>query len=265
MKCSNCGFESDQSYSFCPRCGAAEAAQPVSCPSSAADRVLQALKDKLFLVICILMSALCVLSLSADSMPLIQILATVFLWLTYAQSRKDIADPKHLRCVSGTVYAQYVITYVLAVLLLVLGMVLSAFLGTLTSDPEFMESLLSGMVDTAGIYGEVAPLIASISSSVIMVIFALIAAVMVVINIFSLRYIHRFVKSVYQSVETGTLALAHTKAAQVWLFIYGGLSAASALSNLGTAGLIPALCSGTEAAVVILAGLLIRKYFPCNK
>ena len=101
--------------------------QDASGRSGFADQLLPALKDPLFLVVCILLSISCLLSLSAGSVPLIDILITVFLWLTYAQARKDIADAGHLRCVSGALYAQYVIVYVVAGLLLVVGVILMLY------------------------------------------------------------------------------------------------------------------------------------------
>ncbi len=259
MKCENCGYENEQGYSFCPNCGAEAQPQTLSRPS-AADRLLCVLKDNLFLVICILMSASCILSLSVDSVPLINILITVFLWLTYAQSRKGIADAKHLRCVSGAVYAQYVITYVLAGLMLLVGAIFALAFGFLANDPDFLDTLLSGFVDTTEYYAMIAQGLASVSGGLILFAFALIAAIMVVINIFSLRYIHRFAKSVYQSIEAGALALKHTKATQICLYIIGGLSAASALSGFATNQLLAALNSATSAAITIIAGLLIRKY-----
>ena len=106
MKCNQCGFEAAQDSLFCPQCGE-RMVQDASGRSGFADQLLPALKDPLFLVVCILLSISCLLSLSAGSVPLIDILITVFLWLTYAQARKDIADAGHLRCVSGALYAQY--------------------------------------------------------------------------------------------------------------------------------------------------------------
>ena len=79
-----------------------------------------------------------------DSVPLIHILITVFLWLTYAQSRKDVADAEHLRCVSGAVYAQYVIVYVAAGLCLLAGVIFAVSFSFLTDHSEYIHTLLSG-------------------------------------------------------------------------------------------------------------------------
>ena len=95
-------YENNNLEAEITQCPNFESEEQIVAPvQTVADRVLPALKDGIFLAICILMSASCLISLSMDSIPLINILATVFLWLTYAQSRKDIVDAKHLRCVSG--------------------------------------------------------------------------------------------------------------------------------------------------------------------
>lgn len=250
MKCTNCGFESEVDYPVCPQC------QAQAQPNFAAQKILGALKDPLFLIICILMSVSCLLSLSADNLPLIEILITVFLWLAYAQSCKGIADAKHLRCVSGALYANYVINYVVAGLVVVMGVIFAIAFSFIASDPSFLETLQSGFADVD--YDAVAQMLAIIPGGLILFIFILIAAIVIVVNIFSLRYIHRFAKSVYQSIETGELELKHTSATKVWLFIIGGSSAVSCLSADGQLSTLAS--SAASAAICIISGLLIHKY-----
>ena len=61
------------------------------------DKVLGAIKDKLFLIICILLSISCVLSFAGSEMPLIILLAVIFLWIIYSGSKNNIADPDNLK------------------------------------------------------------------------------------------------------------------------------------------------------------------------
>lgn len=253
MKCPNCGFENELGSSTCPQC------QAEIQPNPAAQKILGALKDALFLVICILMSASCLLSLSADNVPLIEILLTVFLWLTYAQGCKGNADAKHLRCISGAVYANYVITYVAAGLVLVLGLIFAAAFGMFLKDPAFLETLKLEL--NIGNYTDISPLPATFPSGLIIFLSVLAAGIIVVINIFSLRYIHRFAQSVYRSIEAGVLALKHAAAAKVLMFIYAGFSAVSCLTNLTTNQTQLFLSDAADAATCIIAGLLIHKYF----
>ena len=243
MKCPNCGFESEMNYPVCPQCQAQIPANP------AAQRILPMLKDALFLVLCILVSVSCVMSISVGSTSIIDILIAVFLWLTYAQSHKDIADAKHLRCVSGAVYANYIVTSVLAGLLVVLGLLFNAVIGFVTSDPMFLETALAGVSEVdLEMLNEI---LAIVPSAIILAVFIFIAAIIVVLNIFSMRYIHRFVQSVYKSIEAGALNLKHVSAAKTWMFIFGGFSAISIFSAEGTTAMIAV---ASECAAYIIGG-----------
>ena len=253
MKCHQCGFDSELDYPVCPQC------QAQIQPNPAAQSILGALKDSLFLVICILFSISVVMALANDSLSVPNILIAVFLWLTYAQGRKDIADAKHLRCVSGAVYANYVIAYVAAGLILVVGIICTVAFGLIAGDPSLMEGMLADVTDVD--LGALTEVFAVVPSALILVVFVIVAAIIVVLNIFSLRYIHRFAQSVYKSIEAGALNLKHVNAARNWLFIFGGFSAISFLSALSDGLVTSALNTGADAAACILAGLLIRKYF----
>ena len=225
-----------------------------------ADRILPVLKDSLFLAICILMSVVSLISLSLGNLPVIEILATVFLWLTYAQATKGIVDTKHLRCISGTVYAQYVINYVVAGLIFVTGIIIAAAFSFVMQDPSLAGSIQSALYelnDTAAILSD---LILAGSGVLVMVVFAVCAGFAVLVNIFITRYIHRFIKSVYTSVNANTLELKYVTAASVCLFIISGCSCISALTALPS--VTSMLYNGTTCATTLIAGLLIRKYFP---
>lgn len=261
MKCNNCGFENEWDLAYCPNCGAALQNEALVSPNIAATTVLAALKDNLFLVICILMSALNVLGFMIGSISVITILMTIFLWQTYAQSRKGIADPKCLRRISGTVYAGYVITYVVAGLFLVMGVLFAVVFGALAGQPEFADALLSNAGALDDMTTSIFTAFLSVGGSVILVIFALVAILVTVLNIFSMRYIHRFIKSVYQGIEAGELNLRYPNATQIWLFIFGGVTGLTALTALLSTEIATILYNAATCAIYILAGLLIRKYF----
>ena len=95
--------------------------------------------------------------------------------------------------------------------------------------------------------------IMGIVPGVAVAVFLLAAVIIVVLNMFSLRYIHRFARSVYRSIETGSLKLEHTSAAKVWLFVIGGLTVLGGLLEGQLNGL-------AEGAVCIIAGVMIHKY-----
>lgn len=259
MKCTQCGYEREENFPHCPQCGAPQETDLIS-PNPAAQKVLQVLKDPWFLIICILVSANCILSLSADGLPIISILMSVFLWLVYAQSRKDVADHTQLRNVSGTVYAQYVLTYVAAGLVLLAGVICMAAFNVLYADPYYINELLGEFIELDDNVYALFNMAGVLSGSILMVIFAFAAIVVVVFNIFSLRYIHQFAKSVYQSIDTGVLELKYANAASIWLYVFGAISGVGALPIL-SGEFASGLASGANCAACILAGLLIRRHF----
>lgn len=239
-----------------PDCQEEQMITPVK---TVADKVLPALKDTLFLVICILMSASCILSLSLGNLPLLNILITVFLWLTYAESCKNIADAKHLRCVSGTIFAQYVLTYVGAGLCALLGILFAVAFTFLTQNPELLSRMLDLFVDLDDAAYTVLYSIASVSGFLVLIISLFAAGFIVLVNVFTTRYFHRFVQSVYKSIEANIPELKHTNAARICLYILGGLSALNALTSLGSP--LVFLSHAADCAVAFFAAYLIQKYF----
>jgi hypothetical protein len=266
MKCNNCGYETEQEFSYCPQCGAttqqptAEIA-PAEQKNSVAEIIQRILRDQLFLLICILMSVSCGVQLVGSGPNVLSILFTIFLWLAYAQGRTGTVDAKHLRCISGTVYAQYVIVNVGAILVIVIGIILGFAFGTLANNLEIVTEVLSSLDLSAANIMDIQEVFSAVGGTVIFVIFALTGAAMLVLNLFSNRYLHRFAKSVYQSMETGTLELKHTKAAYAWLYVFGIFSGLSLLGNIGSGDLMLIAADLTGCAMPIFAAVLIKKYF----
>ncbi len=267
MKCKTCEFESAQDFSYCPNCGkpaqpgTVEASVSIEPVNTAAQTVLSALKDTLFLVLCILMSVSCGVALVSTGPDVLSILFTIFLWLVYGQSRNGIADAAHLRRVSGTVYAHYVIVNVCAILLVVLGGIIGLCFSALVSDTAFINEILAELDLGTDNVTLAAQLLVSASGTIFFIIFALIGAMMIVINLFSIRYIHRFAKSVYQSVESGKLELKHIKATYRWLIVFAVCSGLGLLGNLGSGDFMLIVSSAASCAMPIVAAILVKKYF----
>lgn len=235
MKCDNCGFEASES-------------------NAVSARILAVLKDPLFFVVCILTSAATIMSLANGDLPLINILISVFLWLTYAKARKDVVDIGQLRSISGALYAKYVLYYVAAGLVLVAGAVLAICVGVLGSS---VGELWKEMPDSLA---QILAILSSASSVVILVICAFAAAVMVVVNIFTNRYLHRFARSLYISLQQGVYAPECVKAAKILLFILAGCAACSGISALADNSFSGFAASAADGGSAAVAALLIRKY-----
>lgn len=284
MKCSNCGFERAENFAFCPNCGTPyvapqpvvipqpvvaepvvqavpivetipQAAQPTPQPVVAdhpLNRVLFLLKDPMYLVVCILISTSCLFSLAngLDSL-IINGLLTIFCWLTYAKGRKNVISASHLRCISGTVFASYVINYVLCGLLALAGVI---FLGITSMSSSYIFNEVLEELDM--FYGFLYSGMPLMVVGVLMFIVCLIAAAVVfVINFLGVRKIHGFTKELYQSVQLGNIYVTHTRIVRTWLFILAGYTALGAFFS-GAAF----FANGSMAAAAILAGLLVNKY-----
>ena len=255
MICSNCGYENQDSYTFCPQCGGS--LTPQEAPKSP---LLGVLQDKLFLVMCILLSCISGFTLLSGSVPLLQGLCTIFLWIVYSHSRKGTVNTQQLRSVSGTIYASYIINFVLSGILVLMGIVCAAAFGVIFSSTDYVNEILSYFTDSPEVFTTAGALLGSLSGWVFFFAFVLAAGVIVVFNIFSIGQIHTFVKSVYQNAETGTENYLKVIPAKNWLIVLAVFSGINALSSLSDS-FMAALSSGCTCALYITAVLLITKYF----
>lgn len=250
MKCNNCGFESEQDFAFCPNCSA-QAAQPIANPLG--EKVMAALRDKMFLAICILMTASAFFALTSSGIPVFQVLFSVFLWVAFAKSRNNIVDTRQLKNLSGTVYAQYVILNVTSCILIVCGVV-SAFLMGAMGGAGLFDSLLSQFgefdFDLSGV-------LAFASGWIVLVVCLVAAGVCLAISLLGWRRIHRFTKSIYKSVESYTQDIQCAAAAKNWILVLGIFEAVSALSS---GDFMTILANGSGAAATILSYLLLNKH-----
>lgn len=272
MKCSNCGFENQQNFEYCVNCGTempkVQSAQtepvgiePVSL-NPAADKVMNALKDSMFLVLCILMSVSCVMSIAIGNVPLLNILITVFLWLTYADANKGFASENHLRSVSGTVYASYIITNVACGILIACGVLLGVMNSVIDGADILTELLVEFGI--SGISSDMSDLMSQEMLGhigiVLAIVFVLIAVICLVINLLGMKKIHRFAKSVYMGIMFQNPNFENSRAAKNWLLFFGICSAISAMTSLAGGSVVATLATGCSAASAIIASILIDKY-----
>ena len=265
MKCLKCGFELEGDFGFCPQCG-----QPLTAPvpenlemptvleNPAAKRTLALIKDGMFLAVAILISIATILSFG-NGIPVFLGLSTIFLWLLYAKGVKNTADSTQIRNISGTVYAVYIVNYVLVGFVAVLGLLcagIMAIAGNVAGAMDEFEQLFDEMDFN------IAESIGSISAVIIIILFGIICAIVLLYNILGIRNIHKFIKSVYMSVDSGIENYHKPSTARAWLLALGILEVVSAVASKNLVTIIATACGG---AAMIIASILIEKYFVSMK
>lgn len=268
MKCSNCNFETNQDFVYCPNCGAAAHTEPSPEPVSlnpAADKIFALLKDNLFLVVCILMTVAAAASVISGTIPLFTILIAIFLWCTYSSAEKGFVNENQLRNISGTVYASYIVTNVLAGIFVFLGLIMSAmssFLSSLKLSDILNQLSLEFSefdIDISDFLYDLPQNIMSVIGVVLAIMFIFIAAVILVFNILGIRKIHRFIKSVYMGVMYQNPNFEKVNAAKNWILVFAIFTGISALFSL-TSSLLAFASSGCQSAAMISVYILIDKY-----
>lgn len=263
MKCLNCGLEYSNEYSNCPNCGAAAPiAEPVSL-NPVADRVTSALKDNLFLALCVAFTVSTGLSVIAGSINVIYILLTIFLWVAYSKAINNSDSSDSLRCISGTVYAQYIIDNVAAILIMVCGVIFTATFLNANNLTEMIEKTMS---DLPKELKDVIPKIESYGAEELSILLRLIGPILIVIgiltlliNFFSIRKIHKFIKSTYLSMSFRAPFIEKINATRNWLIVFAvfyGLATFYTMVNI-----LSLLINGGVCVSIILAVIIINKYF----
>lgn len=268
MKCNYCGFETKENFSFCPKCGKNVCykdnfIEPVSL-NPMADLVIDILRDKMFFVSCILLSVFTVMNTFKGGFDIIGILFTVFLWLTYASAKKGIANHKHLRCISGTYYAVYVIFTVFSILLLVATIlcVLSIVLASLFDKDAVMPIMRASFnSQDFGYFTPVLLFIFEVSEYLFFSLYVILSVGFILLCIFVIRPVHRFLKSLYKSVETGIPVFTKVKTAKNFFLVWGifcGIIALLAL--IINKDLYDFTSHASLSAANIIISILIKEY-----
>lgn len=272
MKCSHCDFSTGEMLSFCPNCGAPLI--PDDTPSSSVSecvadggrqnsgsRILAVLQDKLFLAVCILVSALTGLSIFSLSINVIGILLTIFMWMVYAAARRGGVDVARLRCISGTYFAYKVVLIVACSIMiasmLIMLIVLPVIAGSV--DMDYLASILErGFAQAFGSSGWIVGVLSGFFA-VFMVVFLLISVAGLVITLIGVNKIHRFLRSVYMHEQDGSIPYECVREAKGWCMALGIITC---VLSVITGGFLTGGCAG---AAYILLSVLIGKYLPDAK
>ena len=263
MKCTHCNFTTAEKVSYCPNCGAPMVPdeQPTAAPGAEANvsgsRVFAALGDKLFLVLCILISVSTVFSLVISNWGgvVIGVLYTIFVWMVYSARVKGNVDAARLRCLSGVLFAQKICGIVAGAFITVggiLSLVIAPVLGTAA-----VMGLINDVLSEFGLggFGGIAALASGYLVLVgISLLIGGVAAIL--ISIFGIGKMHHFVRSVYMHELDPRVAYDCVDGARKWAIVYAVFTGLGVLS-----GGIGIIVNGCICASYIIFSMLIGKYF----
>lgn len=279
MKCAYCGFECEEDFAFCTQCGkavlseeaVADVTENEAMPEAVVSdlttetavvdpvyenplpgNVLSALKDPLFLVISILVTVAAGLGFLGGSLPVLPILACIFLWIIYNRAHSDDLRVDNVRWISGVLFADYVMSYVGAAILALFGVFSGVMIEVVANSTDLLNEIVNAFEIVDAEYMDLIEIILSTSGLLIFAIFAVFAVVAFLLNFLGMRKIHAFVKSVYQSLQNGNVALHYVEAAKTWLLVFGIFQCLSVLTSFS---------NGCLGVAMILASVLIGRYF----
>lgn len=268
MICKNCNHQCADTDVFCTYCGATlekETAAPASEAFATSEPVIsqpvisdtvnpivqkwqQIFSHNLFLVMAILVSCSAVFSLLSGSVNVISILFTIFFWILFASAKKNEVSAKQIRWVSGTIYAQKIVNWVLV-----------GLLGFCAIISIFSTSLLSsilrfGNLGDSSVYSILGGFGATALGVIVAIALLIAAAFIVVVNILYITPAHQIANSLYNGfIDTNRLHIVKT-----WSLVLGILSGVSALFTIG-GGFCSFIASASVAAAYIIAYVWIDK------
>lgn len=231
---------------ICPTCG--KEYEGETCPLCASLKTEHIIADALgsgwFTAVCVMATVSLGLSLLSCTIDVIGILATIFLWILYRDGQNFEFVGKHVRWLSGLVYAMRIILWVVAGLIALVGLF------------DSYRLLLS--LQKSNAFSRYQTLFGEITAEMILFVCLAVAAVLVLMNFLLYRSIHRFVKSVYQSDEYFAKPPVKPGRAAICMAVLGALNLLSVLSAETLFGALDTLCT---AGAFLCGAWLVKVYF----
>ncbi len=240
---------------ICPECGNEYTGEKCRlCESLSIQRsIAEATGSGGFLAVCILLTVASALSLLSCTIPFLPLLGAIFCWIVYGNGSNGCFNGRLVRLLSGLCFTWFIVMWVIVGLLMLVGVmdtslvvdVLKAALLQAGTDPK-LEALLT-MGDRL--------------LTVIRYVCLAMAAGYTLINIFGVRTIHRFVKSVYLCDEAFTEKPKKVKPAFVWFIVFGVMEALKGIAELTDGNAWGALVGLCIASALFCAAYVIKTYF----
>ena len=263
MKCPYCSHKLDQTLDLCPYCKASLKNTAITLDARE-DKIIIALKSKLFLAICILSTLSFVLPIFKANFPVFDLLYTIFLWRAYIAADSYSSVKNRVKTISGMVYAEYVVTCVVSIIMLVLGLITAFLISVMATDNfsnlmDIMSQLDYGFISLFLKLG----VIQKTPALFFALLFVGISLVTLIPNLIWRIKIHYFLKSTHQSIDDKYVKIEYAKEAKNALIILSVISLViSILISKSIISFVGELCNATT---YILGAILINKYFVLEK
>lgn len=259
MNCPYCKCKLDRPLSQCPSCksklnGSDLRLTPLE------NKLLSAFNHKLFLVTAILMTASSIFALLAKTLPIFNVLFSIFFWISYSNAKKGFVNRQNLRSISGTIYAEYLMLNITAVLMIFLGFVGSFVISVANPTTEEIVKIIG----EKGIFNRlplnlVSDFLVKYFAVALLALFVILAILVIIPNLLWRSKIHNFAKSTYKSLGDNYYPVESIREARNSLFILSSISLTEhALYFTSVFKLLSAVCLSGAG---ILAAILIDKYF----
>lgn len=241
----------------------------------------------LFLATAILFSVSFAVGLAVRDFDVISLLLVIGMWLAYAAAKGGRLSENQtgIKMISGCIKAQFIITWVLigiiivsSILLMVLGPAVIDSMDDVTVDggsslvryidkfsagDEGFDIRISGVKsqDLANALSEILDTLGEYSVlifSIIGICMLICVVIVILVNMFYTRNLHKLTKSVCVSFETGTVSLEKIRTVKIWMTV---LAVFSGLGMVNSMLLLPvaALSSGCNCAAMVLVVIMLSR------
>ena len=230
-------------------------------PEPIIKKPILAVKDNLFLVMCILISVATVFSFE-----LIELLLAIGMWIAYANVKSDKSLVSPAKLCATAMKVGYILTWVVSVIALVCGIILlvsSVALPAIFAEAGALDviyeseelGLIFDEFATMGIAQELLILMAFIFLSVFLIV---LCVVMILLNIFFIKNAYKFAESVRDNIEyDGPILKAKT--VSTWVLVLAIFQGVSALGSIGNFSAF--VSTGATVALFIITYMWLKKYF----
>ena len=272
MFCPKCGKQTNEN--FCSNCGAdlrngdayvnTAPHNPFMPTNPVTEVINRGGKDGIFCTICILVSISCLLSFSGGGIPVLPILYTVFLWIFFAKACQGKITDKFIRNISGVIFAEFILNFIVAGLYILLGVLCVAIAGSVSYSEEFLRGLLQSLEgqvsqsDLENIYSALNSGAATFIVIVLLIAFIIAGALIILYNLLCIRPVHKTVKTLHISAAAGQFMIYKPRKAANCLLVLGIIFAVFAV--FGIAVPVTFLSGALMATSMILGSVWIKKH-----